>query len=135
MKDDKSSAVDLSAPPTSFTAFKPLGHIVIGFPDDETCERASQALKEAGIQRVQHVASNDMRLRMAQMLDLASGSAEFGHEVVEMRRYLSLSAEGYGWLIVPASSDEASRHVVSIVEPLGARIAVHYGALIITDLL
>lgn len=45
-----------------------------------------------------------MRSRMAQMLDPASGSAEFGHEVVE-RRFLSGSAAGCGGLIVPAADD------------------------------
>jgi len=135
MKDDKPAAVDLSAPPTSYTAFKPLGHIVIGFPDDESSERARLALFQAGVHGLQQVQSADMRSKMAQMLDLASGSAEFGHEVVAMRRFLSMSAEGYGWLIVPATDDAAARSITEMVEPLGARVAVKYDRLIITDLL
>lgn len=134
MNDDKPVPVDLSTPPKSFTAFKPVGHIVIGFPDDETAERSKEALKEAGFAQIQKVASADMQINMAQMLDVASGSAEFGHEIVQMRKYLSMSAEGYGWLIVPASGDDTVQHIVSTVKPLGARIAVHYGRLIIEDL-
>jgi hypothetical protein len=127
--------VDLSDPPTSFSAFKPTGHIVIGFPDDDSGGRAKAALAQAGIEGVQQVASAEMRSHMAQMLDLASGSAEFGHEIVAMRRYLALSAEGYGWLVVPASDESAARDVVAMVEPLGARVATHYRRLVIADLL
>jgi hypothetical protein len=135
MKDDNTSPIDLSTPPTSFSAFKPLGRIVIGFPDDESSERAAHELREAGIGPPQQVPSAEMQLSMAQMLDLAHGSAEFGHEVVEMRRFLSLSAQGYGWLIVPSTDDDESRKILSIVQPFGARLAVHYGTLLITDLL
>lgn len=131
MKNDK--PVDLSEPPTSYTAFKPVGHIVIGFPDDESSERAARAL--AGSAAVQHVPAADMRSRMARMLDLASGSAEFGHEIVEMRRFLSMAAEGYGWLIVPAADDPTARRIIDTVKPLGARVAVKYDRLIVSDLL
>jgi len=135
MNDDKPVSVDLTTPPKSFTAFKPVGHIVIGLPDDETAERSREALKEAGFTQMQNIASADMQINMAQMLDVASGSAEFGHEIVQMRKYLAMSAEGYGWLIVPASGNEAAQRIVSTVQPLGARIAVHYGLLLIEDLL
>lgn len=135
MSTDKSGAVDLTAPPTSFTAFKPVGHIVIGFPDNETCGRAVHALQEEGFTEVQQVQSEDMRSNMGQMLDSVSGIAELGHEVVEMRKYLALSAEGYGWLIVPASDNDAARRIISSVEPIGARVAVNYGRLLIEDML
>jgi hypothetical protein len=135
MNTASKTPIDLSTPPTSFSAFKPVGRMVIGFPDDESCERAAQELRQTGTGDPQQVPSADMQLRMAQMLDLAHGSAEFGHEIVEMRRFLSLSAQGYGWLIVPATIGDESQRIIAIVEPLGARIAVHYGTLIITDLL
>jgi len=135
MTDDKPPPLDLSTPPTSFTSFKPVGHIVIGFPDDDTCGRAVSALEDAGIGEVQQIPSDDMRSKMAQMLDMASGSAEFGHEIVEMRKYLALSAVGYGWLIAPAADDEAMQHIVLLVEPIGARVAVNYGRLLIQDVL
>jgi hypothetical protein len=135
MTDAREAPVVLSAPPTSYTAFKPVGHIVIGFADVASGERARQALADAGVEGVQQVASAEMRSKMAQMLDVASGSAEFGHEIVAMRRFLSLSAEGYGWLIVPAADDSTARGVIATVEPLGARVAVRYDRLIVSDLL
>ncbi len=134
MKDDK-PVFDMSAPPTSYSAFKPVGHTVIGFPDDESSERAQQLLSEDGVQGLQQVPSSDMRSMMAALLDLAGGSAEFGHEVVVMRRFLSMSAKGYGWLIVPTADDEEARSILATIEPLGARVAVKYDRLIITDLL
>ena len=132
--DDTPSPVDPETAPTSFSAFKPRDHVVLGFPDQAPCDRATQALTDSGITGIRHVPAEEMRSSMADMLDRASGSAEFGHEAVEMRKYLALSAQGYHWLVVPASGDDA-QGVVDTVQPLGAKVAVHYGLLLITDLL
>lgn len=127
--------IDLNNPPTSFAAFKPVGHVVIAFPDDESSQRAQQELADKGFVRTQQVPSTTMRSYMSNQLDMAGGSAEFGHEVVVMRRFLSMSAQGWGWLIVAADDDEAAKRVVELVKPLGAREAIKYGRLVITDLL
>jgi hypothetical protein len=133
----ESTAVDPSNPPTSFTAFKPIGQVVVALPDNETATRARMALLGSGVDKndMEVVASADMRLKMAQMLDLASGSAEFGHEIVAMRQFLALAADGAGWLLVKATDESAEQRIVNTVEPLGAMAAVKYGRLIITDLL
>lgn len=130
---DKLSRPDFAVPAEPPLTFRPLNHLVIGFPDDETSQRAAQALAQQGIAEAHAVASNDMRLRMAQLLEAVEHSA--GDEVLEMRRFLSLSADGYGWLVVPASGELPSARIVAIVEPLGARLAVHYGNGRISDLL
>lgn len=123
MSNDRVDAVDLTAPPTSVSPFKRLGHLVIGFPDNETCGRAARALKEEGFTQVRQIRSDDMRSNMAQMLDMATGLAEFDQQVVEMRKYLALSTEGYGWLFVPASDDGVAHRIVSTVGSIGARVA------------
>ena len=60
MKDDK-PVFDMSAPPTSYSAFKPVGHTVIGFPDDESSERAQQLLSEDGVQGLQQKCRGALR--------------------------------------------------------------------------
>ena len=135
MNNEPKPLVDLDHAPTSFTAFKPVGHVVVGFPDDETSQRAQQLLADNGIADLQRIAADDLRSHMAEMLDLASGSAEFGHEIVAMRRFLAMAAKGYGWLVVAAKDDAAAARVVELSAPIGARVAIKYDRLIITDLL
>lgn len=40
-----------------------------------------------------------------------------------MRRFLSMSAEGYGWLMVPAPDDATAQGIIDTVKPPGARVA------------
>ncbi|HEY6133899.1 MAG TPA: hypothetical protein VIW70_07980 [Rubrivivax sp.] len=135
--DNDVDTFDKRDPPTAFTAFKPVGHVVLALPDDTTALNAAQALQARGLDAatiVRYSAAEQARL-MGKLIDDSSGVAEFGHEIVVMRKFLDLALEGCGWLVV-ASPDEATENtIVAVAQSLDAKAAVKYGRLVITDLI
>ena len=124
-------------PPQSFGTFKPVGHAVFALPDDPSLDRAVQALKEAGFadQDLLRYGAGEQFLQMDSLLEQSSGTAEFGHEVVLMRQYRDLAAQGCRWLVVYAPSAESDAVLIDVAQRCGARLAVKYHRLVTEDLL
>ncbi len=121
----------------AFGAFKPVGHVVIAFDDDASAAGAAKAMRDAGIAAgdIEQTSAADQAARMEQLLDRAPGTAEFGHEIVLMRRYLELASAGSGFLTVRARDDDQVARVRDIAERAGARLAERYHRLAIEDLI
>jgi hypothetical protein len=135
--DNDVDTFDRQEPPTSFTAFKPVGHVVLALPDDAAALRAAQELRARGLPEeavVRYSAAEQARL-MEKLIDDSSGVAEFGHEIVVMRRFLDLALEGCGWLVVASPDETTEDTVVAVAQDMGAKAAVKYGRLVITDLI
>lgn len=83
-------------PTTMGGVFSPVGHVVVAFPDEQAAEAATRALREAGFDDddILRYSATEESNQMREMLDRISGTAEFGHEVVLMRRYKALADEG-----------------------------------------
>lgn len=118
--------------PTSFGSFKPVGHLLLGLPDDATLERVREALQREGFagDDVVQFTPRESAEEMARMIDGASPIAGFGYEITLMRRYLKLARDGYRWLLVHCESEERARFVAELAQPLGAGAAVHYRRLV-----
>jgi hypothetical protein len=135
--DNDVDTFDKQEPPTSFTAFKPVGHVVLALPDDAAAQRAAQELRARGLAEeaiVRYSAAEQARL-MEKLIDDSSGVAEFGHEIVVMRRFLDLALEGCGWLVVASPDEPTENTIVAVAQDMGAKAAVKYGRLVITDLI
>jgi hypothetical protein len=123
--------------PQSFGAFKPVGHVVVAMPDDDSAARAVQALRHNGFEErdiLQYTAAEEDD-EMDRMLQHTSDFAGFGYEVQLMRRYQQLARNGASWLIVYAPEDEKTVEVASTVKQHGALLAEKYHWLAIEDLL
>lgn len=123
--------------PRSFGAFKPIGHVVLAFDDDGQASRAAAALRDEGFEAgdiVQYSAVEEAEA-MAELIGTASGTAEFGHEVLLMRRYRELAEAGCGWLVVFAPDDEHAEKVAGVARRHDARLAEKYHRLVVEDLL
>lgn len=123
--------------PQSFGAFKPVGHVVVAMPDDESAAAAVRALLEAGFEPediLEYTAAEEDD-EMDRMLAHTSGMAGFGYEVSLMRRYQQLAKQGASWLIVYAPDDAAGYRVADVVREHGARLAEKYHRLTIEDLI
>lgn len=123
--------------PSSFGAFKPVGHVVVAMPDDESAARAVRELHEAGFERediLEYTAAEEDD-EMDRMLAHTTDFAGFGYEVSLMRKYQALAKNGASWLIVFAPSDERTARVTEIVQRCGARLAEKYHRLAIEDLI
>jgi len=123
--------------PRSFGAFKPVGHVVIAFDNDEQATQAAEALRASGFKDediLQYSAVEEAE-QMKELLGHASGFAEFGHEVALMRKYRELASEGCGWLIVYAPEHADAERVAEVARRFNARLAEKYHRLVIEDLL
>ena len=122
--------------PQSFTVFKPVGHVVVAMPDDESATAPSRicvppvsALRTSWSKR-----RREEQRDGAAMLQQASGVAGFGYEVSLMRKYQALARDGASWLIVYAPEEDKHKKVAEIVRAHGALMAEMYHRLVIEDL-
>ena len=121
----------------SLGAFNPVGHAVLAFPSDAVAADAREALLAAGFADADILGFTSAELfgDLNEMLRNASGAAGFGYEINLMRRYLTLSSEGCGWLVVYSPEEEQIKHIVDVAKQFGAKSAVHYGRLASEDLI
>ena len=120
----------------SLGAFKPTGYSVVVVKNDADADAAAQALRDAGFAAddVYQYTSAELHPKLDAAMRNASGAAGFGYEIVLMRRYLSLSTQGAGFLLVYSPDDEQIAKVKEVAKRFAADSAVHYGRLVNEDL-
>jgi hypothetical protein len=123
--------------PTSFTAFNPIGHLMLGLPGTEQLAALSAALRAngwSGESLVEFTPREGVE-EFAELIDNAGPLVGFGYEITLARRYLKLSREGYRWLLVKVDDSEAAARAAEIARANGATLAVHYRLLIAEELI
>lgn len=123
--------------PTSFGAFNPVGHVMVGVPRLPQAEALAEALCQAGWEResVVHFTPSESIEEFEAMTENPSMLAGFGYEITLLRRYLALSREGYRWLLVRVDDTEHAAKAAELARLHGATLAVHYRALIVEELI
>ncbi len=123
--------------PTSFGAFKPTGHVMVGLPSTEQAGSLTGGLRAAGWaeEAVLPFTPRENAAEMQALIDNASGLAGFGYELTLMRRYVQASREGCRWLLVKVDGTEQAATVAALAREQGAVMAVHYRALTVEDLI
>jgi hypothetical protein len=123
--------------PQILGTFKPLGHVIMALPDDDTATAAAKTLREDGFAHedvVQYSADEELA-QMDEMIDHASDFAGFGYEITLMRRYQELARNGAGWLLVFAPDDAKAEKVAAVAQRFNALAADKYHRLVVEDLL
>ena len=123
--------------PTSFGAFKPTGHVMVGMPSLEQAGSLTGKLRAAGWaeEAVTPFTPRENVAEMQALIDNASGLAGFGYELTLMRRYLELARQGHCWLLVKVDDDDQAQCVGRLARLYGASAAVNYHRFTIEDLL
>ncbi|MEO7335290.1 MAG: hypothetical protein ABIV63_01810 [Caldimonas sp.] len=121
----------------TFGAMNPVGHTVLAFDDDKTAADARAALLDAGLGEadVLSFTSKELEPRLDAMMRKTTGTAGFGYEVTLMRRYMALTQENVGWLVVYAPDDDVAERVAEVARKFNAKSAVRYHLLASEDLL
>ncbi|MEW6703950.1 MAG: hypothetical protein AB1430_03775 [Pseudomonadota bacterium] len=121
----------------AFGVFSPVGHVVVALPDDKAADAAARELREQGFDEadVLQYSAREESQAMARMLAGITGTAEFGHEVVLMRKYKELADKGCGWLVVYAPEKERCEKVVEVARRHRALLAEKYHRLVVEDLI
>lgn len=123
--------------PRSFGVFKPVGHVVISFPDADQAERARQALAEMGLaaDAVRRYSDREMLHQIDEDLAQASPIAAVGQEMNLVLAHRALAEQGYHWLVVQVGNDDQASRVARTAQGCGAERAQHYGHFIIEELI
>jgi hypothetical protein len=122
--------------PQSLGAFKPVDHVVVALPDDDTAAGLAQALRAAGFEAedILEYSAAEKGHAMSRMLEHTSEFAGFGYEVSLMRRYQALAKQGASWLIVYAPDETRTGQVADLAKAHGALVAEKYETLTIESL-
>src|SRR5262245_43113555 len=123
--------------PESFGVFKPVGHVVLAFADDNELRGAYQALLKAGFGQgslVEYTAE-EMQTQIDHELQVATGAAGFGYEINLLKLHKQLADQGHGWLIVHAPEESEWTEVARIAKQFHASAAHRYGKLVVEELL
>ena len=122
--------------PQSLGVFKPVGHVVISFPEARQAAAARQALGASfAADAVRALSDLEMLAQSDADLDRASPLAEFGQELNLVRAHRVLAERGYHWLVVRVRNDEQAAQVAEIAREHGAERAQHYGHFVIEELI
>lgn len=132
-----SHAVDADDVPTSFGVFKPVGHLMIGLPNQEQTDALVSALQGAGwlSHEVRQFKPRESVAELEALVDNASGVAGFGFEITLLRRYLALAREGVCWLLVKVHDTDHAAKAADMARERGATLAVHYRTLTVEELI
>jgi hypothetical protein len=129
--------ISKEALPTSFTAFNPIGHLMLGLPSTEQLATLHAVLRANGWpdESLVEFTPREGVEEFAELIDNAGPLVGFGYEITLARRYLKLSREGYRWLLVKVDDSEAAARAAEIARANGATLAVHYRLLIAEELI
>jgi hypothetical protein len=122
-------------PPTSFGAFKPVGHLMVGLPSREAAAAYVAELKAAGWpdDAIVEFTPREGAEELQELIDRSSPLAGFGYEITLMRRYLNYAREGYCWRLVRIDDRDASK-AADAGRAHGAAIAVLYHPLAVEEM-
>ena len=123
--------------PTSFGAFNPVGHVMVGLPQGADFQGLTQALHAAAWppESLLKFAPGDAVSELQLRLDQAGPLSGFGYEIVLLRRYLELAQQGCQWLLVKVADNDQAQQVADLARTHSARLVVHYRGLTVEELL
>ncbi|QXL85290.1 hypothetical protein [Comamonas sp. NLF-1-9] len=126
-----------SANHRSYGVFKPVGHIVVSFPNAVLAKNGHAALRALGVadQDIHDFSDQEMIARIDDDLKQAGALASFGQELNLVKAHRALAEQGYYWLIVRAEGSDKARQMADALRAQGAERAQLYGRFIIEELI
>lgn len=123
--------------PRSFGVFKPVGHVVISFPEAAQATEAVRALAGLGLVDGAVIRYSDREMLAQIDKDIAGASplASVGQEMNLVLAHRVLAEKGYHWLVVRVANDEQATQVAGAAQACGAERAQQYGHFIIEELI
>jgi hypothetical protein len=129
--------MDKSEPPNSHGVFKPVGHVVISFPNRADLRGAAQALRGIGLEESALTAYTPEEMQRQARADIAQADnlASIGQDLNLVKAHLGLAEHGYHFLVVQVGNDAQARRVADAAKAHNAERAQHYGNWIIEELI
>lgn len=121
----------------SYGVFKPVGHVIVAFPNEADCNAAEAALTRNGFSddNITRYAPEEMQTQVAHDIANASLLAGIGQELNLVKAHGELAAQGASFLVVRAPDQEAADKIAAIALRCHALRAQRYGSLLIEELI
>jgi hypothetical protein len=120
----------------SFGVFSPTGYVVMVFSDENSAERARQALIQNGFnsEDVTHYGHDDIMKEFEKSEVHADRPVQIGQDVAKVELYLDFAKRGCGFLVVHAPKDEPTQRAMDVARPYGLKFAEKYNRLTLQEL-
>ena len=120
----------------SFGVFSPTGSVVMVFPDEDSAEKARQALVRSGFdeENVIHYGHNELTNELEKSEDQEGDPLQIGQDVAKVDVYLDYAREGSGFLVVRAPKEEQTEGALEIAHQYGLKFAEKYNRLTLEQL-
>lgn len=121
----------------SFGVFKPVGHVLLSFPDQRRARGAADAIGRLPIDPgdIHYIDDREMLAGADADLERAGVGAKIGQDLNLIRAHRELAAEGYHWVLARASDHDQAVAIADAARPFDAARAQYYGRLIVEELI
>jgi hypothetical protein len=129
--------MDKNKPPEAYGVLKPVGHVIVSFPNDADMRGAVAALADDGFASddvVVYTPEQMMRQADANIAD-AGILSTIGQELNIIKALRDLAEEGFSFLVVKAPDADRAGRVADIAKRFHAQRAQKFGHLIIEELI
>lgn len=123
--------------PEAYGVFKPVGHVIVAFPDDEASQGALAELLGSGFVADDIVVYTPQQMKAQADVDIEQAGvlAGIGQELNLVKAHRDLAERGHFFLVVHAPDDAQSEQVAEIARRHHAARAQKYGRLMIEELI
>lgn len=121
----------------AYGVFKPVGHMVVSFPDEASAAKGNEALAALGYERadIHRYTPEQMVAQCDADIARASPLAGVGQELNLVKAYRELAERGFHWLVLREDDDERARRAADALHAEGAERAQLYGRFIIEEMI
>lgn len=129
--------MEKSHPPKTFGVFKPVGHIVMAFRNDDDLHAAEHSLSNHGFtgQDIVSYTPEEMLAQTAEDLRSASPLASIGQDMNLIKAHRAFAEAGCSFLVVKAADEEHVQMAAEVAREAHAAAAQRYGRLIVEELI
>jgi hypothetical protein len=123
--------------PAAYGVFKPVGHVIVAFPNDSDLQGALTALVRGGTAQADIVAYTPEQMRQQADIDIEQAGvlAGIGQELNLVKAHRELAVQGHSFLVVKAPGDADANRVAEVAQRFHAARAQRYGHLMIEELI
>ena len=121
----------------AFGVFKPVGHLVVSFPNAEQATVGRDALQRLGFsdEDIRAYTDQEMMCQITADLERASPLAGVGQELNLIKAHQDLAERGYHWLVVRTENNAKARTAAEALQQAGAERAQLYGRFVIEEMI
>lgn len=123
--------------PAAYGVFKPVGHVIVAFPNESDMNQAAAALLNGGTARADMTSYTPEQMRQQADIDIEQAGvlAGIGQELNLVKAHRELAIQGHSFLVVKAPSDADANRIAEVAQRFHATRAQRYGHMMIEELI